>query len=444
MKKRTLLAMILSLVMCLGIAMPTWAAEEIFTNQYSIGQDLQVNAEVGIDNISIINDITFEPAEISSLEVVDDDYNLLLPNEKNGQNDDEIHYIATFDKGTVDVYTTVNNITTTEITNFVNMANNAIKQEMAIISAKDETVPDFILYQYTDGHIQISCGADTANTRNNANVDDFYVTQVDIFENIALDNNEELSVNDIVSTQSTAPEGFEQGMGIRQFANEDGQYLTAIITNCPPLNVDKMVNGVANSSYGYYHYVGFKGRYNNKDLVTDMGLLYSPGYKGWQPYLKVNQNDKVYMLYSADPRVENVGYVKDELGQKAAYGMTSPITITAYKTVPSYNNNNISKIRLTVKGTRINPREENIMCISEAGTGVNVTVKWKVLTTITGSKNFPAASNSSAPRIEMNYSGVKIGTKTATWSTKSDEITEYHARITHKDDGEIQGKVNFS
>ena len=81
------------------------------------------------------------------------------------------------------------------------------------------------------------------------------------------------------------------------------------------------------------------------------------------------------MLYSEKEGIINVGYVKNGngLGEEGAYGMTSPITMTAYKNIKGYNNganNGASTIRLTVKGTRITPLTQNVMCISEAGTGV--------------------------------------------------------------------------
>lgn len=84
------------------------------------------------------------------------------------------------------------------------------------------------------------------------------------------------------------------------------------------------------------------------------------------------------------------------------------------------------------------------MCISEAGTGVTSAVRWKALTTIAGSEDIPVASNSSAPRIEMNYTGVKIGTQNATWSTAEDGTAVDRSRITSKGSGYIKGKVNFS
>lgn len=84
------------------------------------------------------------------------------------------------------------------------------------------------------------------------------------------------------------------------------------------------------------------------------------------------------------------------------------------------------------------------MCISEAGTGADVTVKWKALTTIAGSPNIPAGSNSMAPRIEMNYSNVKIGTKNATWNNDDYDFTLIRSRITSQGSGYIKGKVNFS
>lgn len=443
MRKHSIISVLLAFCLCFVMAVPALALDVTSNNQYTIGQDVQSNAEVEIDNMSIINNVNFEQAEIDSLEISDDVAAVSMSGLTDEQNAKATHYEATFDKGTVDVYTTINGVSKTDVEDFVNTANNAIKQEMAIIAAKNETVPDVILYQYTDGNIQIACSADANKSRGYA-ANDFYVTQLSIFENAALAQNAE-PFNSMISPQQN-PAGFETGIGIRHIANQDGQYMTATIANCPPLNVEKTVNGVANSSYAYYHYIGFSGTYKGQELGTDMGLLYSNKYKGWQPYMKVNQMGKRYMLWSDVPGITVVGCVEDQLGL-AAYGMTSPITITAYKTIPGYNNGNNngeSKIRLTVKGTRISPLTQNVMCISEAGTGADVTVKWKALTTIAGSPNIPAGSNSMAPRIEMNYSNVKIGTKNATWNNDDYDFTLIRSRITSQGSGYIKGKVNFS
>lgn len=440
MRKRSIMSLLLAFCLCFALAMPASALDVTSNNQYIIGQDVQPNAEVDVDNMSIINNVNFEQAEIASLEVSDDLAAVSMLDLTDEQTAKATHYEATFDKGTVDVYTTINGVSKTDVEDFVNMANNAIKQEMAVVTAKNETVPDVILYQYTDGDIQIACGADTNKARSYA-ANDFYVTQMNIFENVTLDSVEETSPNDNAVAQRAAG-NLGDGIGIRQYAARDGQYMSATFANCPPLNVNKSVNGVPNTEYSYYQYIGFKGANN---LEADMGVLYSPGSNGWQPYTKINQNGKKYMLYSEKEGIINVGYVKNGngLGEEGAYGMTSPITMTAYKNIKGYNNG-ASTIRLTVKGTRITPLTQNVMCISEAGTGVTSSVTWKALTTIAGTENIPAASNSSAPRIEMNYSNVQIDNQAAIWSTASDGATEDRSRITSKGNGYIKGKVNFS
>lgn len=443
LKTRKFMSWLLALCLCMAIALPAFATDKMFNDQYGIDQDIKTTSE--IDNIAIINDVTFEKADIDSLEISDSIATVSAFDAQNVANDKAIHYEATFDKGVVDVYTTVKKVEKTDVENYVNMANSAIKQEMAIIAARNEDIPDVIVYQYTEGNIQIACGADTNKARRCTDTDDFFVTEVYIFENVALAEEYRLETDDVLETQTEAS-GLSDGIGIRQFANQDGQYMTVNFANCPPLNVDKTVNGIANSSYGYYQYIGFSGSNN---LETDMGVLYSPTYNGWQPYAKINQNGKKYMIYSNKPGITDVGYVPggNGLGAEAAYGMTSSITMTAYKNINGYNNganNGSSTIRLTVKGTRISPLTSNVMCISEAGTGVTSAVRWKALTTIAGSEDIPVASNSSAPRIEMNYTGVKIGTQNATWSTAEDGTAVDRSRITSKGSGYIKGKVNFS
>lgn len=440
-KRNSLLSLVLVLCLCFMFAVPALAAE----NEYEDNNYTQMNASGDIDNIAIINEVNFEPAKIDSLIISDDIVTPITPNAQNEQDEKDFHYEAFFDKGIVDVYTDDKNVTGTEVEEYVNMANNAIKQEIAIAKAKNETIPDIIFYQFTDGDIQIACEAGTNKISSYATDDDFFVQEIDIFDNVSIDD--EINIFDSMSITQAVPNGFENSMGIRQMAYGDGQYMTATIANCPPLNVDKTVNGVANKSYGYYHYIGFEGTYEKNEYKSDMGLLYSSKKNGWLPYMKVNQLGKSYMIFSDNEIINNVGYVLNNLGD-SAYGMTSPITITSYKYVPGYangQNNGPSTVRCTIKGTRISPLEQNIMCIAEAGTGVNVSTTWRVLTTITNSSNFPPASNALAPRMEMNYSNVKIGTQLVKWNTSSANNALVRARITKINEaGSVQGKVNFN
>ena len=274
LKTRKFMSWLLALCLCMAIALPAFATDKMFNDQYGIDQDIKTTSE--IDNIAIINDVTFEKADIDSLEISDSIATVSAFDAQNVANDKAIHYEATFDKGVVDVYTTVKKVEKTDVENYVNMANSAIKQEMAIIAARNEDIPDVIVYQYTDGNIQIACGADTNKARRCTDTDDFFVTEVYIFENVALAEEYRLETDDVLETQTEAS-GLSDGIGIRQFANQDGQYMTVNFANCPPLNVDKTVNGIANSSYGYYQYIGFSGSNN---LETDMGVLYSPTYNG--------------------------------------------------------------------------------------------------------------------------------------------------------------------
>ncbi len=432
MKKRMVLSIVMVLVMCLGLAVPVFSAENT-SNGYDSIDDIasKNNNELITNNIELVDTLTFEQTEATLLKLV-------------SNSDAQVtKYEATFDKGMVDVYTSLDNVKQKTINEFVNRANYAIKQEIAVALANNEAIPEEIEYVFTDGEIQVVCNTANDISRNYLTANDFYITQMSITESVEVEENADVISGNWAVTQ-TGDGGIGDGIGIRHYAVQDGQYMTATVTNCPPLNLDKTINGVKNSSYSFYHYIGFT---NDKDLVTDMGLLYSNARQGWLPYMKVNQNGKVYMIQHPKTDVVNVGYERDDLGSTSAFGMTSPVTITAYKTVPGYNdgeNDGAATVRLTVKGTRITPLTTNIMCIAEAGTGVSESVRWKALTTIAGSENIPQASNASAPRIEMKYSNVKIGTQDATWSTASDGKTEDRSRITSKGSGYIEGKVNFN
>ena len=72
MRKRSIMSLLLAFCLCFALAMPASALDVTSNNQYIIGQDVQPNAEVDVDNMSIINNVNFEQAEIASLEVSDD------------------------------------------------------------------------------------------------------------------------------------------------------------------------------------------------------------------------------------------------------------------------------------------------------------------------------------------------------------------------------------
>ena len=128
MRKRSIMSLLLAFCLCFALAMPASALDVTSNNQYIIGQDVQPNAEVDVDNMSIINNVNFEQAEIASLEVSDDVAAVSMLDLTDEQTAKATHYEATFDKGTVDVYTTINGVSKTDVEDFVNMANNAIKQ----------------------------------------------------------------------------------------------------------------------------------------------------------------------------------------------------------------------------------------------------------------------------------------------------------------------------
>lgn len=123
----------------------------------------------------------------------------------------------------------------------------------------------------------------------------------------------------------------------------------------------------------------------------------------------------------------------------AGYGMTSPISITVYKNTTAYNGSG-TVVRLVTFGKSNTTYEDNLKCIVDAGRGISNSVEYRVLTTITGSNILPA-SNSSAPRIEMNYYDVKVDGVAATWQS-SKGIKQ--SRIISQNTGVLTGKVNFS
>ncbi len=66
MKRKTLLAMILSLVMCLGLVMPAWAAENIVSPADSVDDLVQVTGQIVFDDIneSTISSINCENSSV--------------------------------------------------------------------------------------------------------------------------------------------------------------------------------------------------------------------------------------------------------------------------------------------------------------------------------------------------------------------------------------------
>ncbi|MDD4753161.1 MAG: YrpD family protein [Desulfitobacteriaceae bacterium] len=384
--------------------------------------------EKAMDNMDIIEKVEFDKLDVESLKFISEDLNGFYQYE-----------VATKD-GMLDVYTGFNSLPLKSVENYINKANYAIEQELAINEKKGQDTPDVIEYIYSDRDIQITYLEGT--TEDGTYEKEMFITEAiteeDFTDKIGKYANDiELQEDDFISNATISPYAagnLTDGIGIRAFANQDGQYMTGSFANCPPLNVDKL----SNSSLGYYHYFGF----TTNSTHTDMGVCYSPAKNGWLPYMLVVQNGEKYMIYSIEPDVTSVGYKLNGLGS-SAYGMTSPITITAYKTISGYNNgqnNGAATVRLTTRGTRISPLEQNIMCIAEAGTGQSVSATWRALTTIAGNdSSIPPASNASAPRIEMNFTGVKIGTQSATWGT----TTEDRATLVSKGSGYIRGKVNF-
>lgn len=409
MKKRLSAITLISIISCLLIMFAITA--------------VAATPEKSIDNLDVIENIEFDEISVDSIKLIEDKAQGF-----------QLYEVAIEDE-ILEIYTEKNSLPLRSIENYINKANYAIEQELAINEEAGQDAPDVIEYIYSDGDVQVTYLEGTTEDGTYAkamfitdalSVDEFTDNigkSVDSFE---LDE-EALVKNSMIST-AAVDDSIPGGIGIRAVANQDGQYMTGSFANCPALN--------ANSSLSYFHYFGFtKGT-----IKSDIGVMYSPAKKGWLPYFLLKQNGNTYMISSTTPGVTVVGYELDGLAN-GGYGMTSPITLTVYKSVKGYNNglnNGAETVRLTTKGTRETPLTQNVMCIVEAGSGISTSVEWRALTTIAGS-SILAGSNPSAPRIEMNYSGVKIGTASATW--KSTEVDS--AVIISKGTGYIRGKVNF-
>ena len=247
---------------------------------------------------------------------------------------------------------------------------------------------------------------------------------------------ETTDINEAASDKTNIPDG----IGIKVFANQRGNVISGKFANCPPLNRDKLQN----NKCGFYHYFGLRtdslSESSSNYAHADIGVIYSGYYSGWYPYMLLRQDGKTYMVDNDQnkPNITPVGMKFQEL-VNAGYGMTSPISITVYKNTTAYNGSG-TVVRLVTFGKSNTTYEDNLKCIVDAGRGISNSVEYRVLTTITGSNILPA-SNSSAPRMEMNYYDVKVDGVAATWQS-SKGIKQ--SRIISQNTGVLTGKVNFS
>ena len=409
MKRRlSILSLVLAFVMCLGVAMPAWAEEK--NNLTS-------------DVIDIMNAVEFEEMQVKSMEQV-------------AENDGVQKFTVDIADATLDVYADNVKVSQQMIEEYFNRASYAIAQEtVATLNSDREISDDVIQYIYTDGinEVRYIEGFDD----NNEHVRDMIITKAE--------QPDQANAGIVLQASDTIP----SGIGIRGKVKQDGQYITGSFVDCKPENYDSRF-----SCYQYFGFMTTVGSTNANYANADMGVVYSDVRGGWRPYLLLTQGagsaKKTYMISTESNQsdVIAVGHKVWELGE-SGYKTNAPVYITVYKNISKYDGSSGTAVRLSVRGTSAADGRTNVLCLAEAGTGVNISVNYRVLTTITdydnglkGDQNVhievPAASNASAPRLKMNYSGLNVAGTAVTWTgTEPDS-----SKVTSATTGTIVGQVN--
>ena len=202
MKRRSLLAMILSLVMCMGLAMPVWAAE--VSKDVSLLMDhvnLQIE-DIAIDSCVKMKDTgKFHQFEVK-----------LAGDEKS------VTVFSTFDDTTVE-----------DIENYLLQAKYAIAQENQTAKIDEDEIGNItynyvgenetLCYTVIDGQASLYVSEPISER----NIDEFGV-EISDFQYDTLDEN-------MLEPMATADRFNKGGIGIRGYASKSGNYISATINN---------------------------------------------------------------------------------------------------------------------------------------------------------------------------------------------------------------------
>lgn len=149
----------------------------------------------------------------------------------------------------------------------------------------------------------------------------------------------------------------------------------------------------------FFNYLGITGA----SVEGDLGLIWSNTYQGWRPYYRLVQNGTTYVHNI------NADTIEGSLSYLFKATLSYPTTISVDK---NYTYNQLTKVKLTISGTRTNM--SNGITSIVAGNGITTSIKYKALTTVAVGEKGKESDIKTGTRVDSTYSNIKIGNNPVT------------------------------